>query len=78
MKTLNVGVLKSRFSEVLEHIKKGEEIVISFGKKKEKIAVIIPFKDYQKGKRKLGLLQGKAKCSIGTDFEMTEEELLSS
>ena len=38
MKTLQVGEFKSHFSEVIENIKKGEEVAISFGKKKEKIA----------------------------------------
>ena len=39
MKTLPVGEFKSKFSEVLENVKKRDEIAISFGKKKEKIAM---------------------------------------
>ena len=48
MKTLQVGELKSNFSKILEEVKHGEEIAISFGRKKETIAVIIPFSKYKK------------------------------
>lgn len=77
MKTLPVGELKSRFSEVLNDVKSGEEIVITYGKKKESIAVIIPYKNFKKkNKIKLGLLSDK-RMKIHQDFEMTEEELLN-
>lgn len=32
MKTLQVGELKSKFSQIIKEIKNGEEITISFGK----------------------------------------------
>jgi len=51
MKTMPVAELKSHFSEVIEAIKNGEQIVISYGKKKTKIAVIIPFSQYMLQKR---------------------------
>ena len=58
MKTLQVGEFKSHFSEVIENIKKGEEVAISFGKKKEKIAVLVPYSKYMKKvSRKIGLLK---------------------
>ncbi len=77
MKTMPVGELKSHFSEVIEAIKKGEQIVISYGKKKKKIAVIIPFSQYAKENGiKLGLLKNKANCEFANDFEMTTEELV--
>ena len=37
------GEYKSHFSEVITAVKEGEQIVISYGKKRKKIAVIIPF-----------------------------------
>jgi len=43
MKVIPGGQLQSHFSEVIEAIKKGEQIVISYEKKKNKIAVIVPF-----------------------------------
>jgi len=77
MKTLAVGEFKSRFSEVLDEVKTGAEIIITYGRKKENIAVIIPYKNFEKrNKIKLGLLQNK-KMKINDDFEMTPEELLN-
>jgi len=78
MKTFQVGELKSKFSKIIEDLKNGEEIVISFGKKKEKIAVIIPFSKYiKKHKRKLGLLEKKASYKIVSDFKISDEELIN-
>ncbi|RJQ62468.1 MAG: type II toxin-antitoxin system prevent-host-death family antitoxin [Desulfobacteraceae bacterium] len=79
MKTMTVGELKARFSEVLEMVRKGEEVVISYGKKKERVAVLLPFSHYGQGKkRKLGLLKGRASCVIHKDFKITDEEMLLS
>jgi len=79
MKTLPVGEFKSKFSEVLENVKKGDEIAISFGKKKEKIAVIIPYKKYKKSiHRTLGILEHKASYKLSSSFSITDEEFLNS
>lgn len=79
MQTMTVAEVISRFSEVLDLVQKGEEIVISLGKRKEKIAVLVPFSRYaHKQERRLGLLAGKATCMIRDDFMMTDEELLVS
>jgi prevent-host-death family protein len=79
MKNLQVGEFKSKFSKVLEDIKKGQEITISFGKKKEKIAVIIPYAKYKKNiHRKLGILEKTASVHINENFSITDEELLNS
>jgi antitoxin (DNA-binding transcriptional repressor) of toxin-antitoxin stability system len=78
MKTLQVGELKSKFSKVLEYIKNGEEVTISFGKKKEKLAVIVPYSKYKKGiHRKLGILKNKASFEIHSDFKISDEELFN-
>ncbi len=77
MKTLPVGEFKSRFSEVLDEVKTGEEIIITYGRKKENVAVIIPYKNYEKKNIiTLGLLKNK-QMKISNDFEMTAEELLN-
>jgi prevent-host-death family protein len=79
MKTMPVGELKRHFSEVIEAVKNGEQIVISYGKNKKKIAVIIPFSQYAKENSiRLGLLKDKATCIFADDFEMTAEELVGS
>lgn len=73
MKTMQVGEFKSHFSEILEEIRKGEEIAISFGKKKEKLAVLVPYEKYmRKTRRQLGLLEKKGNFKIGTDFKVSE------
>jgi len=79
MQILTVGELKANFSEVLRNVQNGQEIVISYGKKKEKVAVILPY-DHGKAKvdRPLGLLRGKASFSVREGFKMTDEEFLSS
>ncbi len=43
METFKVGELKNKFSHVLQRVQAGEEIIISFGKKGEKIAVLVPY-----------------------------------
>lgn len=79
MQTLTIGELKGRFSEVLKKVKNGQEIIISYGRKKEKIAVIVPYSDYiSRPERSLGLLKDRAKCIIHEDFTMSEEEMLAS
>lgn len=59
----------------MEQVRSGEEIIITYGKKKENVAVLIPYASYKSKKIRLGLLQDKA-LVIHDDFEMTEEELL--
>ncbi|HVY75368.1 MAG TPA: hypothetical protein VG890_11090 [Puia sp.] len=75
MEILSVGEFKSNFSEVLKKVLAGEEIGISYGKKKEIVARLVP-KNTKKGKRKIGILEGKAKVTFSRDFKITEEEFL--
>lgn len=77
METLKVGELKSRFSEVLQRVQAGEEIVISFGKRNKKVAVLIPYARYQgDAPRRLGALQEKGPLVIGDDFAVSDEQIL--
>ena len=77
MKTIQIGELKTHFSEILDKVKNGDEIIISYGRKKEKIAKIIPFKNSQTNKpRKLGIFKDKVKYKINKDFEISEEDFL--
>ena len=79
MQTLTIGELKTGFSEVLKKIRSGEEIVISYGKKREKVAVLVPYSIYAStSERNLGLLKNRAGCVIHDDFEISEEEMLTS
>jgi antitoxin (DNA-binding transcriptional repressor) of toxin-antitoxin stability system len=79
MKTLQVAEAKIHFSTVLKDVGAGNEVAILYGKKKETIAVIIPYKTWKKTKkRELGTLKGKAKIRFSPDFSMTDEELIKN
>lgn len=75
MKTVSVGEFKRHFSEIIERVRAGEEIVITYGKKKEKVAVVIPYAAYKTSRIRLGLLQDRS-IKIHDDFKMSEEGLL--
>ena len=76
MEKIPVGELKTHFSELLSKIKAGEELIITYGKKRESVAVIVPYSTYiKKNKIKLGALKHK-NMIIHDDFKMTEEEFV--
>lgn len=77
MKIMQIGDLKTHFSDVIARVKNGEKIIVSFGKKKEKVAVIVPFSEYAGTKAiKLGMLQGKASYKFEEDFDISDKEIL--
>ncbi len=78
MKTLAVADFKSRFSEVLEEVKQGEEFIVCYGRKKEKVAVLVPYEKYHKKPVTLGVLEGIATYKFHDDFDMTDEEFIGS
>lgn len=76
MKTMSVGELKAQFSAVLDQIKHGETFVICHGRRREKIAALIPYRQITTSERPLGLLQGHASCVIHDDFELDDDQFL--
>ena len=79
MKTLPVGEFKARFSEVLRDVQAGHPITITYGKKRIKLAVLVPYEQYGKAtERQLGALQGTANYQVHDDFKMTDEEFLTA
>lgn len=79
MYQLTVGEFKSKFSEVLAKVLAGESVGITYGKKKKKIAALVPYKKaIGKSKIKFGSLKGKATYKINSDFKMNDEEFLIS
>lgn len=79
MQTYTVGELKARFSDVLGQLKQGHEIIISYGRKREKVAILVPYDSRKnKTKRPLGLLENRGSCIIHDDFKFSDEELLNS
>ena len=76
MKILPVGELKTHFSKVLSEVQAGEEVIITYGKKRDNIAVIVPYAKFRKRNSiRLGLLKDR-KMKIHDDFEMTEHEIV--
>jgi prevent-host-death family protein len=79
MKLLQLAEAKTHFSSVINDVQEGNEITITYGKKKQAIAVIIPYEKWKKSKkRELGTLQGKVKVKFHNDFKMSDEELINS
>ena len=70
---MTVGEFKSHFSEVLEQVRSGISIAVTYGKKKEVVGYFLPKSANQ---RKLGLLEGKATAVFKPDFKITEDEFL--
>lgn len=79
MKTLTVAKLKSEFSLVVADLKKGNEVAITFGRKKELIGTIVPQSRLAKPNHaiKLGDLKKKGWSYKLKDFEISPEELVS-
>ena len=77
MKTMTVANLKADFSSVIDDLKNGDEVIIEYGKRHEKLAVIVPYKKYKKSSRKIGILKGKASFQVNADFKMSDEDLLN-
>ena len=79
MKVLQSAEAKTHFSSVLRDVQAGDEVAIAYGKKKETIAVIIPYEKWKKNqKRQLGTLEGKVTVEFSKDFYMSDEELINS
>ncbi len=79
MQEVTVGELKANFSEYLERVSRGEEITISFGKKRKRVAVLLPYDRHARGsERRLGLLKVRGRCVIRKGFKFTDEEMLLS
>ena len=76
MVTYTVGDFKAHFSEIIERVKKGEKIAITFGRRKEVVALLVPNEEPLPDKRPLGILENKASVTFGKDFKMTEAEFL--
>jgi prevent-host-death family protein len=78
MKTLQSAKAKTHFSSILKDVEAGNEIAITYGKKKQTVAVIIPYEKWKRNqKRQLGTLEGKMSVHFAENFAMSDEELIS-
>lgn len=73
---MTVGEVKTHFSEVLKSVEAGEKIAITYGKKKEIKALLVPKEEKaeNKKKRKPGPFEGKASFKFIGGHNTTEEE----
>jgi antitoxin (DNA-binding transcriptional repressor) of toxin-antitoxin stability system len=80
MKKMTAANFKANFSSVVNELKKGNKVVITYGRKKEPLATIIPQNKLKEPNHtvKLGDLKENGWSLKMKNFEMTEEELLSS
>lgn len=76
MEIMSVGDFKANFSEALKKVLAGETIGISYGKRKEIVARLVPKATTKKARRKIGILEGKGKVNFGEDFKISEEDFL--
>ncbi|MDR1873869.1 MAG: type II toxin-antitoxin system Phd/YefM family antitoxin [Synergistaceae bacterium] len=78
MKTLSLAEAETSFSSVIKEVVSGTEIAVSYGKREETVAVIVPYEKWKKSRvRQLGTLEGKMTAEFADEFEMTDEELIS-
>ena len=79
MKSIAVGEFKAQFSSIIKELQEGHPIAITYGKKRTKLAVLVPYDQYVKSaKRQIGVLQGKASYEMPDDFKMTDEAFLTA
>ena len=80
MRTLTIGEFKAQFSDVLTAVQAGESVIVCYGRKKLRVAALVPYAEFAagNGKRPLGLLKGKGGFTLAEDFAMRDEEFLAS
>lgn len=79
MQSIQVGQLKSDFSNILHLVQEeGETFIIEYGKNHKKVAMIVPYDPYVENKeeRTFGLYKNRGSVHFCEDFIMSEEELL--
>jgi len=82
VQAFQVAEAKAHFSTIIQDVEDGNEVAIAYGKKKQKVAVIVPYDKWaesqKRHKRQLGTLEGKMSVSFAEDFKMSDEEFLNS
>lgn len=79
MKTMTVAEFKAQFSAVLDEINRGNSVAIGYGRNRQKVAVMVPWEEYQAADRpKLGVLKGRASFRIKRGSKLSDEQLLES
>ena len=80
MRTLTIGEFKARLSDVLTAVQAGESVVVCYGRKKQRVAALVPYAKFAAGagKRPLGLLKRKGGFTLARDFALSDDEFLAA
>ncbi len=80
MRTLTIGEFKAQFSDVLTAVRAGESVIVCYGRKKRRVAALVPYAEFAAGagKRPLGLLKGKGGFTLAEDFALSDAEFLAA
>ena len=80
MRTLTIGEFKAQFSDVLTAVRAGESVIVCYGRKKLRVAALVPYAEFAAGagKRPLGLLKGKGGFALSEDFALSDDEFLAA
>jgi len=80
MRTLTIGEFKAQFSDVLTAVQAGESVIVCYGRKKLRVAALVPYAQFAAGtgKRPLGLLKGKGAFALAEDFTLSDDEFLAA
>ncbi len=80
MKTMTTANFKANFSSVVDELRHGKKVVITYGRNKVPLATIIPQSLLEKPNHavKMGDLKSQGWTYALNEFEITEEELINS
>lgn len=77
MKVVPVAEFKARLSDLLDLVRSGETVVVSFGRNHVPVAALVPIDQVQPHpSRRLGVLAGQAAVRFAEDFAMDDEAFL--
>jgi antitoxin (DNA-binding transcriptional repressor) of toxin-antitoxin stability system len=77
MKAVTIGDFKQNLPELLKDIAAGEVVLLQKGRSRKNVAVVSAWNPSAMASRKLGLLANRGEPEF-MDWEMTEEDLISS
>jgi antitoxin (DNA-binding transcriptional repressor) of toxin-antitoxin stability system len=73
-----VGEFKSRFSEMVKRVERGESVAVTYGRKRNPVAMLVsPASIVPAQKRQLGKFADRLEVEFPEDWKMTEEEFLN-
>lgn len=79
MRNLTISELKAGFAEVISAVQAGESIIVCYGRKKRRVAALVPYAKFSAGagKRRLGTLKEKASFTLRKGYALSDKMLLT-